>query len=167
MLSRKTLLAAALIGAMGAVPIGLARTAAAQNGPGPGGWHHGGGLLDGVTLTDNQKTALHALMTAEHQDTASLRTQLHAIHNQIETALLSSGDVTEATLAPMQQQQESLMQQLDAKHLSTQIAIRNLLTSDQIAKAASTHTQMVALRQQERALHGNGDAPPDAPGQPE
>lgn len=157
MLTSRLFVAAAVLG------LACAGAASAHPGPGggPGGWHHGGGLLDGVTLTDSQKTKVHALMKAEHQDSKSLRDQLHAVHEQIETKLLSAGDVTEATIAPLAQQEASLMQQLGAKHVAEEIALRNLLTSDQIAKASSIHAQLASLHNQEHALHGAGETPPD------
>lgn len=156
MFTSKIIAAAAVLG------IASAGAAVAQpgHGGGPGGWHHDG-LLDGVTLTDTQKTKVHALMKAEHQDSKSLRDQLHAVHEQIETTLLSAGDVTEATIAPLEQQEASLMQQLGAKHVASEIAVRNLLTSDQIAKAASIHAQLTALHDQEHALHQAGETPSD------
>ena len=156
MFTRKTLFAAALVGLAGAGP-----TVAARAQPGPGGWHHGGGLLDGIALTDDQKSKLHALMQAGRADTRALREQMRAIHEKIDATLLSPGSVTEATLAPMVQQQEALMQQMDAKHMSDEIAIRNLLTADQIAKASATHAQIAALHDQEHALRGTADAPAD------
>ncbi|NPD69485.1 periplasmic heavy metal sensor [Lichenicola cladoniae] len=157
MFTFKIIAAAAVLG------VASAGAAFAQpgHGGGPGGWHHGDGLLDGVTLTDTQKTKVHALMKAEHQDSKSLRDQIHAIHEQIETTLLSAGDVTEATIAPLEQQETSLMQQLGAKHVASEIAVRNLLTSDQIAKAASIHAQLTALHDQEHALHQAGETPSD------
>lgn len=145
--------------------LGMASVGAASAHPGPGGgpggWHHGGGLFDGVTLTDSQKTKMHALMKAEHQESKSLRDQLHAVHEQLEAKLLSAGDVTEATIAPLEQQEASLMQQLSAKHVSNEIALRNLLTSDQIAQASSIHAQLASLHSQEHARHGAGETPPD------
>ncbi len=154
MLSRKTLFAATLA-CMAAA--GTSGTALAQPGPGPDGWHHGSSLLDGITLTDSQKTSLQALMKAGRADTRSLHEQMRAIHEKIDATLLSSGSVTEATLAPLVQQQEALMQQMDAKHLSDEIAIRNLLTADQIAKASATHAQLAALHDQEHALRASAD----------
>ena len=152
MLTRKMLFTTAIVGLLGC------GTASAQ--PGPGGWHHGGGgLLEGVTLTSAQQSQVHALMQAEHQNTKSLRQQARAIHEQIETTLLSSGTVTEATLAPLVQQEASLQQQLEAQHLSNEIAIRNLLTSEQLSQAASTHAQMVSLHNQEQALHSSPSQP--------
>lgn len=160
MFTKKTVFAAALIGVLGA---GTTTAAFAQ--PGPGGWHGGGGgggLLDGITLTSSQQTAMHALMEAGHQQMQTLHTQLRAIHEQIDTTLLSSGTVTAAMLAPLVQQQESLMQQVDARHISDQIAIHNLLTADQLARASATHAQLAALRQQEHALRAS-NAPDEPP----
>lgn len=161
MLIRKTILAAAAGAIIGTGTMG---TGLAQPGPGgPGGWHHGPGLLDGVTLTDDQKTRLQALMKAGREDRGSLHEQLHAVREKIDSTLLSSGDVTAAMLAPLVQQQEALMQQLDAKQLSDEIAIRNMLTAAQIAQASSAHAQLVSLHAQERALHQSQGAPPDQP----
>lgn len=147
MLTRKTFLTAIAIAGLTAATV---PAAVAQ--PGPGGWHHGSVLLDGVTLTDSQTTRLHALMQAGRADSQSLRDQIRTVHEQIDTALLSSGTVTEATLAPLLLQQEALAQQLDAKRLSSQVAIRNLLTPDQMAAAASMHAKLVSLHEQEHAL---------------
>ena len=68
MLTRQMLFAAATAALIGT---GIAAGASAQPGPGgPGGWHHGGGgLLEGVTLTDDQKAALHTLMQNGHAAT--------------------------------------------------------------------------------------------------
>ena len=153
MLSRKLLLALATIGTMGA---GLA-PAMAQPGGGPGGWHHGSPLLEGVTLTDDQKAKVHALMKSEHGP-GSLFAQLRAVHEQIDGAILSSGTVSEASLQPLVQQETSLMQQVEAQRVSNELAIRNMLTPAQLATASSTHAQMASLHQQEHALMNAGDA---------
>lgn len=161
MFTKKTFLAAAAVAVMGAGTMGAGL---AQPGPGgPGGWHHGPGLLEGVTLTDDQKSKLDALMKASHADLRSLHEQMHAIREKIDSTLLSSGDVTATTLAPLVQQQEALMQQLDAKQLSDEIAIRNMLTAAQIAQASSAHAELVSLHAQERALRQSQGAPPDQP----
>ena len=160
MLTRQMLLAAATAVLVGA---GVAAGASAQPGPGgSGGWHHGGGdgLLEGVILTDEQKTTLHTLMQNNHAATRTLREQLRKLHEQVETALLSSGTVTAATLAPLVQQQEALMQQLDAQHIAQEIAVRNLLTPAQLSQAAATHAQLATLHQQERAVRASGEEPP-------
>ena len=160
MVTRKMLLAVATVGLVGA---GAVATASAQAGPGGrGGWHRGAGsLLEGVTLTDDQKTTLHTMMQSGFAGTKALREQMRAVHEQIETALLSSGTVTAATLAPIVQQQEALMQQLDAQRISQAIAIRAMLTPAQLAQASTAHAQLVALHQQEANLRdGEAASPP-------
>ena len=158
MFNRKLLLALAASGALGA---GLG-PAMAQHGGGPGGWHHGSPLLEGVTLTDDQKTKVHALMKAEHGP-GSLFAQLRAVHEQIDTAVLGSGAVSEASLQPLVQQETALMQQLEAQRISNELAIRNMLTPAQLATASSTHAQMEALHQQEHALMRASDMAPPPP----
>jgi Spy/CpxP family protein refolding chaperone len=147
----------------------LAGTTAAALAQPFGGPHHPGGfggpMLEGVTLTDAQKAKVGEIMKAEHAQTAPQRQQLRALHEQIESTLLGSGSVTAAQLAPLQQQEATLMQQLGAAHLSTELAIRDVLTSDQLAQAAQTHAKLASLHSQERALRhgGSGDEAPPAP----
>ncbi len=160
MLKRNFITAGMLAGLL--APL-LANTVAhAQPGPGfHGGFHHDS-LLEGVTLTDAQQTQVHALRKAGWQATKPIMQQLHAVQEQIDTALLASGTVTEANLAPLVQQKESLMQQLDAQHVSEQIAVRNLLTADQIAQASASHAKLEALHAQEMSLRRQ-NAPAAAP----
>ncbi len=162
MFDRKLLLVLAATGALGAgVGPAMAQHGGGAGG-GPGGWHHGSPLLEGVTLTDDQKTKVHALMKAEHGP-GSLFSQLRAVHEQIDDAVLGSGTVSEASLQPLAQQETALMQQLEAQRISNELAIRNMLTPAQLATASSTHAQMQALHQQERALmKANDMAPPPA-----
>ena len=155
MLSRKLLFALATAGTVG---LGLA-PALAQHGGGPGGWYHGSPLLQGVTLTDAQKTTLHALMQSEHGPN-SLHAQLRAVRQQIDNAILSSGTVSEASLQPLVQQETTLMQQVETQRVSNELAIRNMLTPAQLATASSTHAQMEALHNQEHALMSGNAAQP-------
>nr|WP_321984851.1 hypothetical protein [uncultured Lichenicoccus sp.] len=134
----------------GAVLAAMAGTALAQ------GWgaHAGAerGAFAGAQFTAAQQTQVHSIMHTAHQQSAGVRTQIQSLQQQIDTLLLSSGTVTEAQITPLVQQQESLRQQLDASRISTEISIRNLLTSAQLAAAASTHAQLAALHQQEHAV---------------
>lgn len=165
MFTRKTFFAAATMVTLAA---GLGAPAFAQHGGpegGPGGWHHGGPFLEGITLTDDQKTKLHALMKSEHQNNSLFR-QLHAVHEQIDSAIFSTASVSEATLQPLLQQETSLMQQVEAQRVSNQLAIRNMLTADQLATASATHAKLVSLHEQEHALmKSNTDSPPAGPDQ--
>jgi periplasmic protein CpxP/Spy len=130
---------------------------AASVGASAQGWHPPGrpglaGILSAVQLSSAQQQQIHQIMSTARTQNAPQRAQLEALQQQMQATLLSSGDVTEAQLLPLEQQQESLRQQLDVSRLQTEIAIRNVLTSAQLAQAASAQAKLAALHQQERAI---------------
>lgn len=138
--------------------IGTAGVAGAQEW---GGRHHHGfggpdgspfAMLHALSLTDAQKTQVHAAMQAGHQASASARTQMRAIEAQIRSKLEASGSVTMADVAPLLQQKEQLMAQLDQQRMATILQVRAVLTPAQISRAASIETQMESLHAQERAV---------------
>ncbi|MBE7210267.1 MAG: periplasmic heavy metal sensor [Gluconacetobacter diazotrophicus] len=142
---RSFAIATTLLASLAAVP------AMAQ--PGPGHFRHGGGpLLEGVTLSDAQQNKVDALRQAGRTQNRATFEQLRAVHEQIDAALLGSGSVTEATLAPLLQQQEALQDRLEQARLTEQLAIRNILTPDQLGTAAATHAKLASLHDQEHAL---------------
>ncbi len=139
---------------------GLVGTAGAAVAQGWGGYHHGFGgsgggefgLLHALSLTDAQQTQVHAAMQAGHEASASARTQLHAIEAQIKAKLAASGSVTMADVAPLLQQKEQLMAQLDQQRMATMLQVRAVLTPEQISRAASMEAQLATLHAQERAV---------------
>lgn len=140
--------------------IGTAGVAFAQEWGGP---HHHGfggpgggafGMLHALSLTDAQKTQVHAAMQAGHEASAATRTQMQAIEAQIKSKLTSSGSVTMADVAPLLQQKEQLMAQLDQQRMATVLQIRSVLTPEQISHAASMEAQLTSLHAQERAVMG-------------
>ena len=146
---------------LAAATAGLLTAGAARAQPeGHGGWHHDGmEILHGLDLTDAQKTEVHKIMQANWSQMKPVMQQMHAIHEQIVTKLTAAGAVSEADLTPLVQQEETLRNQMDEGRLSTALQIRGLLTPAQLAKAASTHQQLEALHEQERAVVGEpGDA---------
>ena len=78
--------------------------------------------------------------------------RMHALQQQMTKTLLSSGTVTEAQLLLLVQPQESLRQRLDISRMQSAVAIRNLLTSEQLAQATVAQGQLAALHQQEHAI---------------
>lgn len=111
-----------------------------------------GMILHSVQLSSAQKQQIHQIMMAAHTQNAPQMAQARALQKQITTTLLASGTVTEAQLLPLEQQQESIHQQLAVSRLQTALAIRNVLTSAQLATAASMQAQLAALHQQEHAI---------------
>jgi len=138
--------------------------AVAQPGDGPdGGPHFHGGrhgpdsaLLSGVTLTDAQSAQIKTIHQTNWATAKPLMQQLHSTEQQIEAALLASGNVDTAAITALQTTASSLHAQLEQLHLSTELQVRNVLTASQIATAASTHAQVEALHQQMHSLMSAG-----------
>jgi Spy/CpxP family protein refolding chaperone len=109
-------------------------------------------LLSGVTLTDAQQTQIQQIRQAAHAQLKPLVQQLRAVEGQIHTTLLAPGAVNGAALTTLQGQASALRTQLDQARLNTTLQIRNLLTPQQLATAATTVSQLKSLREQARSL---------------
>ncbi len=112
-------------------------------------------VLGAVQLSSDQQQQVHGIMSAARTQSAPQRAQIQALQQQIDSALLSPG-TTEAQILPLLQQQESLRQQLDVSRIETALAIRNVMTSTQLSKAASVQAQLATLHQQEHAVAAPG-----------
>ena len=148
-----------------AAAIALSATGAAVAHP-SGDWHgggHGGDgmeILHSLSLTDAQKEQAHQIEHASWTQSKPIMEQMHAVHEQIATAVLASGNVTAETLAPLVQQEEQLRTQMDQQRLNTVLQIRALLTPEQLAQAATTHQKLAALHEQEHeVMHASETAP--------
>ena len=121
---------------------------------GPAGFGHDGmsEALAAVQLSDAQKQQIQAIHSAARMQNAPIMAQMQTLQQQMAQTLFSSGNVTEAQLLPLVQQQESLRQQLDVSRMQAAIAIRNLLTSAQLAQATAAQGQLAVLHRQERAI---------------
>jgi len=124
----------------------------------PMGWHHGGfgggpgggdmEFLHGLNLTDAQKDQAKTIERSAWAQARPLMEQLHTLHEQFVTTLLTAGS-TQAQAAAIQQQEESVRAQLDTERLGTTMQLRALLTPEQLAQAADLHSKLEALHQQE------------------
>ena len=146
-----------LIAAVAACGLAAAGAALAQpmgGGHMEGAWHHGDGmeLLHSLTLTEIQKKQAHQIGKAAWAQSKPIMEQLHAIHEQMETQMLTAGSLTAEQLTPTVQKEEALRSQLDQIHLNSVLQIRALLTPAQLSQAASTHQKLEALHEQERAV---------------
>jgi Spy/CpxP family protein refolding chaperone len=125
--------------------------------PMEGGWHHGGPgggdmeFLHGLTLTDAQKQQAHTIMESARTQSKPLMEQLHQLREQHITLILTAGS-TQSQLAAVQQQEESVRDQLDNAHLATALQLRDVLTPQQLSQAADLHTKMEALHEQEHQV---------------
>ena len=121
-----------------------------------GHWGHGEGMefLHGVNLTDAQKTQIHDIMKSSFASMKPLMEQARTLHEQQATTFLSAGAVTAESLKPTLAKEEALRTQIDAARIDTMLQIRSLLTPEQLAQAASVHSQMEALHAQEHQVLG-------------
>jgi Spy/CpxP family protein refolding chaperone len=119
-----------------------------------GGWHHGGfgggdmEFLRGLNLTDAQKEQARSIEKSAWEQAKPLMEQMHTLHEQVITTLLTAGS-TQAQVAGIVAQEESIRNQLDTNRVATALQLRNLLTSDQLSQAADLHTRLAALHEQE------------------
>jgi Spy/CpxP family protein refolding chaperone len=122
----------------------------------PGGeWHHGGGgmeFLHGITLSDAQKAQVQQIHKAAWTQMKPIMEQMRSIHEQVANQLLAAGRVTAEQFTPMVQQEEALKSQIDSIHLNEMLQLRGVLTPEQLAQAAATHTKLEALHAQEHAV---------------
>ena len=116
-------------------------------GVGPRGGQGGWAILRSLGLSDGQKAQVHEIF-------ANHRSNLRTLHAQLRTARQELGDKlygnppTAADLAPISQ----LRDQVARERLQIALEIRNILTPDQLAKAAQVRQQLEQLRLQRRNL---------------
>ena len=99
-------------------------------------------LLRGANLTADQKTQVKQIMSNHRATFQTLFSQLRAAQDQISGILFSAETVGEADLAPQMQQISALRSQLADEGLRVALEIRNILTPDQLARAAQFKAQM-------------------------
>ena len=116
------------------------------------GGHHDDELFRGLDLTDAQQSQIKSIEKAGWAQAKPTMEQVRAIHEQIMSRMLSPGTVSEADLAPLVTQEETLRNQLDQARISAGLQMRQVLTPAQLAEAASKHEQLVSLHEQEHAV---------------
>ena len=125
--------------------------------------HHGMGfmhdapfmmLLKSANLTTAQHAQVRQILESDHAQMKPVMKQFHALHEQIAGKLLATGPLSASDLAPLTKQAFKLQQQLDQNMIDTALAIRNVLTPEQIARLAQVHQQLSNLHQQIKSLMG-------------
>jgi Spy/CpxP family protein refolding chaperone len=129
---------------------------------GPRGHHHmmGGGfgmllppfILGKLNLTDDQKAKVQEIMDAHRQTLQTLSPQLQTLHEQMADKFSTSGSLTDTDFTSPTQDMNRLREQLAAEDLKVSLAIRALLTPDQLAQVAQIRAQMQALHAQMQSV---------------
>ena len=101
-------------------------------------------FLRGIDLTADQKTQVQQIMANHRETFRGLLDQLRSVHTEIESKILSTGNVEEADLTAPIQQLAQLQNQLADEHLKVTLEIRKLLTPEQLTQAAQHREQMQA-----------------------
>jgi Spy/CpxP family protein refolding chaperone len=113
-------------------------------------------VLKSADLTPDQQNQVRKIMDAEHQNLRALFTQLETANRQLADKLFAPGTVQAADLTPQVQKITQLRQQLMEQGVKTALAIRAVLTPQQLAKVSQLKDRMEKLQAEMRnLLHGN------------
>lgn len=163
-MSHKFAIAALSLGLL-ATPL-AAQTAAAQHMSvmHMGGHGMGGSpfmmLLRSADLSPAQQQQIQLILNSNKAQMESLHAQLQSVHEQFAAKLLAQGSVTAADLKPLVDQAARAEADLTANMATTAVAVRNVLTPDQIKKLADVHRKLRSLHTQVQSLLGSeGDIP--------
>jgi len=166
------------LGLAAAVSLFFAQAAGAQPAdmPGPGGpppegmehmGHMGGHdgasfmmLLKSADLTPAQHAQLREIMQSNRAQMKGVEEKFHALHEQIAAKLLSPGAVSASDLAPLEQKMFHYQQQIDQSMVDTALAVRNILTTEQLNHLSKVHEQLQNLHSQIQNLMGSDQGGP-------
>ena len=145
-----------------AVALALSATAVvpAHAAPGRGGWQRGSFMspfmLRSLGLTDAQRAQVRQVVMNHRPRFQELNRDLRDTRTQLNDRLLASAAVQPGELAPLTQRIGQLREQLSAESLQVALEIRNILTPEQIAKAADVRRRMNELRMEMHQLERGG-----------
>lgn len=111
-------------------------------------------LLRSANLSAEQRAQVQQILQSDQGQMHTLHQQFEKLHEQIAEKLLGTGRVSDADMKPLVAQASQLQQQMDANMIETAVAIRNILTPEQVAKLAQVHKQLQSLHSQIQSLMG-------------
>lgn len=114
-------------------------------------------VLRHASLTPDQQTQVHKIMEADHENLQALFKQLQAANDQLTNKLFASGSVQASDLTPQVQQIMQLRQQLMEQGIKTALAIRAVLTPEQLAKVSQLKDRMQKLQAEMRSVLEGSD----------
>ncbi len=111
-------------------------------------------IMRGVGLTDAQQAQVRQIVASHRPRFQALRSQLRTNTQQLTDKLYGPGAVTADDVAALRQQIGQLRDQLGQEALQTALEIRNVLTPEQLAKAAQIRQRLQELRAEMHSLMG-------------
>ena len=109
-------------------------------------------VLRHANLTPDQQTQVHKIMEADHQNLRALFKQLQTANDQLAAKLFAPGKVQASDLTPQVQQITQLRQQPMEQGLKTALAIRDVLTPDQLTKVSQLKDRIEKLQTEMRTV---------------
>jgi Spy/CpxP family protein refolding chaperone len=127
---------------------------------------HGGGaglmiLLRSANLTPAQESQVRQIVASSRPQMQTLHAQMEALHQQIADKLLTPGQVSAGDIRPLVQKMSGIEAKLTENMTATAIAIRNVLTPEQLKQLAQVHRKLRDLHTQVRRLMGTEENIPD------
>jgi len=121
---------------------------------GPGALLGGGRMLHALDLSGDQKQKVRDILTAHRPTLAQLRANEKTATQALAAKLLGTGTVTQPDLDALVQQESQARTALMRERLAAALEVRNVLTPQQIQKAATIRAGMQGLHAQMRQLLG-------------
>jgi Spy/CpxP family protein refolding chaperone len=109
-------------------------------------------ILKKLDLTSEQDARVKAIMAAHRETFRALFKQLETAHGAMTDRFFTPGDLTVADLDSHSQTVKQLREQLMNEGLKVGVEIRNVLTAEQLGKAAQLKDKMQAMHEQMRNL---------------
>jgi Spy/CpxP family protein refolding chaperone len=121
----------------------------------PGDWGHGHeglALLRSAGLTDAQREQVRQILANHRPNFQTLAGDLRTAREALNAKLYGTDPVTAADLAPLADQVGKVRSQIAQERMQVALEIRNILTSDQLARIAQTRQRLNDLRSEMRTL---------------
>jgi Spy/CpxP family protein refolding chaperone len=116
--------------------------------------HEGAGfpfrVLKDLDLTTEQQTQIDGIWKTHRETIRPLWSELRTIRTDITNKLLSPGEVTAADFTQQTERVAQLEAQLFRERLAAGVEVRNVLTPDQLTKAAEIMAKKQALRAEQK-----------------
>lgn len=126
-----------------------------------------GYMFENLNLSAEQQAKAKVIVDSARLQGQTIHQKVEAVHRDMANALLAPGKVTKGNLDPFVEKLDKLHRENAENHTKTLLALRNILTPDQLVqlkarliKMKDIHGQMQLLRGQMRQTATNGTATP-------
>jgi len=114
-------------------------------------------MLKQANLTSDQQAQVRKIMDADHQSLRTLFTQLQTANKALADKLFAPGTVQAADLTPQVQQVTQLRQQLMEQGVKTALAVRAVLTPQQLATVSQLKDRIEKLQTEMQSILGGNE----------